>query len=71
MLPFVNAGLLTDELGVLERGGGFLSFLGSDFPVLLLAEEATVLLPLEPGKTRWVFVSVNCSSPPPPPYFGL
>lgn len=50
MLPVVNAGLLADELGVLERGGGFLSFLGSDLPVLLLAEEGTVLLPLEPGK---------------------
>jgi len=64
-----GAGLLVIALGVLERGGGFLSLLVSDFPVLLFAEGAMLLL--EEGKTGCVGVSVNCSSPPGPPYLGL
>jgi hypothetical protein len=67
----VGAGLLGVALGVLERGGGFLSLLGSDFPVLLFAEgvEGT-MLPFESGRTG-AELSVNCSSPPGPPYLGL
>jgi len=70
-LAMSGAGLLAEELGVLERGGGFLSFLDSGFPVLLLADgREGVVLPFERGRTGGE-VSVNCSSPPSPAYLDL